>query len=64
MLVSILVEVLRELNVLSSKEGVMIFGVFVVDDIVVVIILSVVVGMIGVSIGGNIEVSFIVKLIE
>ena len=60
--VSISVEVLRELNVLSSKEGATILGASVVDDIVVVIILSVAVGMIGT--GGNTEVSFIVKLIE
>ena len=58
------VEVLRELNVLSSKEGATILGASVVDDIVVVIILSVAVGMIGASTGGNTEVSFIVKLIE
>ena len=45
--VSISVEVLRELNVLSSKEGATILGASVVDDIVVVIILSVAVGMIG-----------------
>lgn len=62
--VSISVEVLRELNVLSSKEGATILGASVVDDIVVVIILSVAVGMIGASTGGNTEVSFIVKLIE
>ena len=45
--------VLRELNVLSSKEGATILGASVVDDIVVVIILSVAVGMIGASTGGN-----------
>ncbi len=52
------------MNVLSSKEGATILGASVVDDIVVVIILSVAVGMIGASTGGNTEVSFIVKLIE
>jgi monovalent cation:proton antiporter-2 (CPA2) family protein len=63
--VSISVEVLRELNVLSSREGATILGASVVDDIAVVIILSVAVGMIGSTGTGNAsQFDFVIKLIE
>ncbi|MGK0550972.1 cation:proton antiporter [Enterococcus faecalis] len=63
--VSISVEVLRELNVLSSREGATILGASVVDDIAVVIILSVAVGMMGSSASDNAgQLDFIVKLVE
>lgn len=45
--VSISVEVLRELNVLESKEGTIILGAAVVDDLLAVIILSVLTSLFG-----------------
>ncbi|WP_208422950.1 cation:proton antiporter [Latilactobacillus fragifolii] len=45
--VSISVEVLRELNVLESKEGTIILGAAVVDDLLAVIILSILTSLFG-----------------
>ncbi len=50
---------------MSSREGATILGASVVDDIAVVIILSVAVGMMGSSASDNAgQLDFIVKLVE
>lgn len=51
--VSISVEVLKEMNALSSREGTTILGAAVVDDVLAVIILSVLVSTTGTAVGGH-----------
>lgn len=51
--VSISVEVLKEMNALSSREGTTILGAAVVDDVLAVVILSVLVSTTGTAVGGH-----------
>ncbi|GEO69602.1 cation:proton antiporter [Levilactobacillus acidifarinae] len=51
--VSISVEVLKEMNALNSREGTTILGAAVVDDVLAVIILSVLVSTTGTAVGGH-----------
>ncbi|WP_304055252.1 cation:proton antiporter [Levilactobacillus namurensis] len=51
--VSISVEVLKEMNALSSREGTTILGAAVVDDVLAVIILSVLVSTTGTAVDGH-----------
>lgn len=51
--VSISVEVLKEMNALSSREGTTILGAAVVDDVLAVIVLSVLISTTGTAVGGH-----------
>ncbi|KRO03976.1 Kef-type K+ transport system, membrane component [Levilactobacillus paucivorans] len=51
--VSISVEVLKEMNAMSSREGTTILGAAVVDDVLAVVILSVLVSTTGTAVGGS-----------
>lgn len=65
--VSISVEVLKEMNALSSREGTTVLGAAVVDDVLAVIILSVVISTTGTSVSsgvsGNLLVATILQVI-
>lgn len=65
--VSISVEVLKEMNALSSREGTTVLGAAVVDDVLAVIILSVVISTTGTSVSsgvsGNLLVTTILQVI-
>lgn len=53
--VSISVEVLKEMNALSSREGTTVLGAAVVDDVLAVIILSVVISTTGTSVSSGVS---------
>ena len=53
--VSISVEVLKEMNALNSREGTTILGAAVVDDVLAVIILSVLISTTGTAVAGHVS---------
>lgn len=64
--VSISVAVLKELNVLKGKAGATILGAAVVDDVLAVIILSIMVSVMGTTTGGasnNLVLTFVEQII-
>lgn len=63
--VSISVAVLKELNILSGKAGATILGAAVVDDVLAVVILSVMVSLMGTATGGssNLALTFAEQLL-
>jgi len=61
--VSISVEVLKEMNALNSREGTTILGAAVVDDVLAVVILSVLVSTTGTAVGGHTSSNLLVTTI-
>lgn len=62
--VSISVEVLKEMNALSSREGTTILGAAVVDDVLAVVILSVLVSTTGTAVGDTGSSNLLITTIE
>ncbi|KRN02016.1 Kef-type K+ transport system, membrane component [Levilactobacillus senmaizukei DSM 21775 = NBRC 103853] len=62
--VSISVEVLKEMNALSSREGTTILGAAVVDDVLAVVILSVLVSTTGTAVGDTGSSNLFITTIE
>lgn len=62
--VSISVEVLKEMDSLSSREGTTILGAAVVDDVLAVVILSVLVSTTGTAVGGHGSGNLLITTIE